>query len=185
MDEYVSQMRTGNLLLVTCCIFYLIWWSVAFNPNKDFSMALKVILFICTLAPGVFGVLDMVQGMSGLPHTRDGISNTAIVIIGVICYFVLLLLTYMLMHRQVTTELVLIVGWTALEICAASSLYQAEALEMGAAIACVIITIVAAVIGMVCYLAYYNLEATIAFYDGMVPLILFGVAMAIETLAIW
>ena len=41
-----------------------------------------------------------------------------------------------------------------------------------------LIVVAAAALGMICYLKYYELEPMTAFYDGMVPLILFAVVMA-------
>ena len=180
MTEYIGQMQIGNLFLVFCCIFYLIWWSIAFNPTKEFSMAPKVVLFLCTLATGVVGVILLVNNMSELPKERGPIPNAGIVVGAIVIYFVLLFLTYHFLHRQVTTELALIVGWTALELCVMNSLYRADAVGAAAAIVAAVIIVVSALIGMVCYLAYYELEAQAAFYDGMVPLILFALVMLFQ-----
>ena len=134
MAEYIGRMQAGNLCLVLCCIFYLIWWSIAFNPNKDFPMAAKSILFLVTLCFGVAGVGVLVWGMADLPKEKGGISSTAIVIIGIAAYALLLFLTYQFLHRQVTTELALIVGWTALEVCVMNALWRADALGTAAAV---------------------------------------------------
>ena len=184
MAEYIGRMQAGNLCLVLCCIFYLIWWSIAFNPNRDFPMAAKSILFLVTLCFGLAGVGVLVWGMAELPKEKGGISSGAICVIGIVAYALLLFLTYHFLQRQVTTELALIVGWTALEVCVMNALWRADALGAAAAVVMAVVVVVAAVIGMLCYLAYYELDPQIAFYDGMVPLILFAVVMAIEILVV-
>ena len=185
MGEIIGRIQGGNLAMVACCIFYLIWWSIAFNPNRKFAMTPKVVLFLCTFAAGLAGVLLMVDGINRLQPERGSITNVGIVAAGFIAYFVLLALTYLIMHRQVTTELALIVGWTVLEACVVNSLYRAGLMGVTPAIAAVVVIVVAAVIGMACYLAYYNLEAQVAFYDGMVPLILFAVVEAFMIVLVW
>lgn len=182
---YVNRIEQGNIWLIVCCVLYLIWWTVAFNPTRKAPMAPKVILFIFTLLAGCIGVLYLLQGSGVLPKTRGSISSLQLIIVGVVAYVVLLLLSYFLLHRQVTTELFLIVGWTILQLCVLNSLYRAEIMGSAPAIISSIIIVVAAIIGMLCYLAYYELESMKAFYDGMIPLILFAVVMIYEIIVIW
>ena len=180
----VGRIQLGNICLIICCLFYLIWWSITFQPGKVFPMAAKYILFFITLAAGVAGIYFSVFGMSGLAADRGRISNAAICAAGIIAYVVLLILTNLLMHRQVTTELLLITGWSILELCAVNSLYRAGFLGGRAGVCAAVVIIAAAVVAMICYLAYYNLEEQAAFYDGMVPLILFAAVMVFLTILI-
>lgn len=182
MSGNTGNVQTGSILLIVCCLFYLAWWCIAFNPSRSFPMAPKVVLFLCTAVAGVAGVLLTVQGLNELPDVRRPVSSLAIVIGAVVVYLVLLVATSLLLHRQVTTELALITGWTALELCVVNALYGGEVLGGGAAVGAAVVIVVCAVLGMVCYLAYYRLEPGKAFVDGMVPLILFAVAMAFEVL---
>ena len=92
-------------------------------------------------------------------------------------YIVLLILTNVLMHRQVTTELMLIVFWACMQICACDALYGADVISRAVFIVLAVIVLVFAAAGMICYLKYYDLPPMTAFYDGMVPLILFAVCM--------
>lgn len=180
MADYLSRIQLGNLCLVGCCVFYLVWWSITFNPMRKFPMVPKYILFFVTLGFGVAGVILLVYGMGAAPKERGGLSATMLVGYGVVGYFILLLVTNYFLHRQVTTELLLIVGWTVLELCAINCLYRAGAVNMAPAVILGVVVVAAAVVGMVCYLEYYSLEPVTAFYDGMVPLILFAVVMAVE-----
>lgn len=184
MVEYAEGVRTGCLWLVVCCLLYLVWWCIAFNPMRKFPMAPKVVLFLATAAAGVAGVLLTVQGLGELPDLRRPVSNGGIVVGAIIVYVVLLLVTNLLLHRQVTTELALICGWTALELCVVNALFGAEVLGAGEGAAAAAVVMICAVLGMMCYLAYYRLEPKKAFADGMVPLILFACAMAFVVLLI-
>ncbi len=45
-------------------------------------------------------------------------------VIGIISYILLLVITSKLLHRQVTSELFIIVGWTVLELCFVNAMYR-------------------------------------------------------------
>lgn len=184
LSEPVTRIQTGNLSLIICCIFYLIWWSGTFNPARSYSTPVKYILFLITLVAGLAGIALLITAMKNMPVTAGSLSNFVIAGIGVAAYVILLLLTNFFLHRQVTTELLLIVGWTVLELCAMNSLFRAEAFGNGILLAAVIVILAAAVIGMICYLMYYNLEEMRAFYVGMVPLILFAAEMVFQILLV-
>ena len=180
MQEGTQKILYGTLCLIVCCLFYLIWWSITFHPARTFPSAPKSILFACTLAAGLGGIALLLIGIRELPAARGQLSNLTLAVIGIAAYVILLLVSNRLLHRQVTTELLLIVGWTVLELCVLNSLYRAGGPALPAALVYGILTIAAAVIGLLCYLAYYNLEAMRGFYNGMVPLILFAVIMALQ-----
>ena len=180
MYSGTQKILYGTLCLIACCLFYLIWWSITFHPARTFPSAPKYLLFACTLAAGVGGIVILVTGMQELPAVRGKLSNLTLTVIGIAAYIVLLIVTNRLLHRQVTTELLLIVGWTILELCVQNSLYRSGGPALSLTLVYMIITIAVAVIGMLCYLSYYNLEARRAFYTGMVPLILFAVVMALQ-----
>ena len=147
-------------------------------------MTIKVLLFCPTLLCGIAGLVQTIRGISALPAVISSPSKLLIALVGIAVYLILLFLTDRLLHRQVTTELALITGWTVLELCSAAGLYGAGIFSARTTAASVIVTLTAAVIGMVCYLAYYNLEKIPAFFDGMVPLVLFGAAMIIQIVLI-
>ena len=184
LSEPVTRIQTGNLSLIICCIFYLIWWAGTFNPARSYSTPVKYILFLITLVAGLAGIALLITAMKNMPVTAGSLSNFVIAGIGVAAYVILLLLTNFFLHRQVTTELLLIVGWTVLELCAMNSLFRAETFGNGILLAAVIVILAAAVIGMICYLMYYNLEEMRAFYVGMVPLILFAAEMVFQILLV-
>ena len=79
------------------------------------------------------------------------------------------MLTSRLLQRPTTTELLLIVMWITLELCALTMLHSSGAL--GAAIVLAIILLILLIADMACYLAYCHLPPMPAFIDGTAPLI--------------
>lgn len=173
-SELTSKIFTGNLLFAACCVTYLIWWSVAFRPGYTAPTAIKAGLFMITAALGIAGLAWIIQGCT---LAAGGMRYIAIIGAGAAIYVILLLLTNLLMQRQVTTELMLIVFWACMEVCACNALLGSGAIGTKAFAVLAAIVIAAAIAGMICYLKYYDLEPMAAFYDGMVPLILFAVVM--------
>ena len=169
-----GKILAGNLLFAACCIVYLIWWSVAFRPGFTAPMIIKSGLFLVTAVLGVSGLFMIIRGCS---EVQGGIRAIAVIAAGAAAYIILLLLTQHFMHRQVTTELMLIVFWVCMEICAVNALYASGTFSVRAFAFIAASIIAAAAAGMICYLKYYELEPMAAFYDGMVPLILFALVM--------
>ena len=174
IQSLTTKILIGNLLFAACCIVYLIWWSVAFRPGFTAPMAIKGLLFLVTAALGVAGLVKIIIGCQA---TDGGIRYIWIIAAGAAVYMLLLVLTNVFMHRQVTTELMLIVFWVCMEVCAYDALFGADVISRGAFVVLAVIVLVAAAISMACYLKYCDLEPMKAFYDGMVPLILFAVVM--------
>ena len=169
-----GKILAGNLLFAACCIVYLLWWSVAFRPDYTAPMMLKSMLFLATAAFGIGALAVIIQGCL---NADCPIRYLYIIGAGIAAYIILLLLTSFLMQRQVTTELMLIVFWACMEICACGALWG-EGVFSGKNFAVLaVIVVAAAAAGMICYLKYYDLPPMPAFYDGMVPLILFAVVM--------
>ena len=175
-----DKIMTGNLLFAACCLFYLVWWAVAFRPGFTAPMAVKSILLLITAGFGIAGLILIVNGCNIISMTHDGLFRSCITVIasGAALYALLLFVTWHFMHRQVTTELMLIVFWVCMEVCVILSLHEADVFAKAAAIVIAAVVIIAAAIGMISYLAYYGMEPMKAYYDGMVPLVLFGIVMA-------
>lgn len=174
-----KNILAGQWLFVACCIAYLVWWCVAFRPGYSAPMLLKTIPFALTALFGVAGLALIITGCNGAKHVvGSAFSNVAIIGAGAAAYIILLLVTNMVMHRQVTTELILIVFWICMELCIIRTMFQAGSWSLTATIILAVIAIIVAAVGMICYLSYYNLEAMKAFYMGMVPLIIFAAYMA-------
>lgn len=169
-----GKILAGNLLFAACCIVYLVWWSVAFRPGYTAPMMLKSILFMATVILGIAGLAMIIQGCA---KAESPVRFMFVIGAGAAIYIALLLLTNLLMQRQVTTELMLIVFWVCMEVSALGGLCGEGVFSFRLFIVLVAVVAAAAAAGMICYLKYYELEPMTAFYDGMVPLILFAAVM--------
>ena len=137
-------------------------------------MGVKSVLFLATAALGIAGLAFIIRGCQMAEGNNHFI---AIMAVGAAIYIILLLVTNLVMHRTVTTELMLIVFWACMEICACNALFGSGLITAKAFTVLAVIVLVASIAGMICYLKYYDLEPMPAFYDGMVPLILFALVM--------
>lgn len=97
-------------MLATCAGCYLLWWGVAFYPERHAPLWLSGILLVATAVCGIMAVNWMSQGIFQTEGIRKGVSGGWIMAGGVICYVVLLVISNLVFHRMVTTELFLIVG---------------------------------------------------------------------------
>ena len=175
----MNRTITGQILLILCCIVYLVWWYRGFRPGVSVSRVSGVngVLLLVTAVLGLAGVaFSLMHDEAPSPWK---ISPVAIIIGGVIGYIVLLVMTRFIFHRVVTSELFLIVGWTMLEMAVIDQLNAQGVLgDRGFVIMCVVIA-AAFIISMVLYVAYYKMEEMKAFYAAMVPLVTEGAYMAV------
>ena len=132
------------------------------------------------LAMVVLGAVGVWLSTTTIPATSAPIIGTEGIVIGAVAaYIVLLLVTRFLFGRVVTTELILIVAWTALEKSVIVSLNAAGILIGGRFLAMCIVLVAAFIVSIVLYVAYYRMEEMRAFYAAMVPLAAAAVTMAV------
>ncbi len=184
LDTHTKQILTGNFMLIICCIFYIAWWLIAFHPTHAVKGMKSGWLLIPAFIFGVWGVVQVANGSSTGEEVPVIIPKAGIVIGAIAAYLVLFVGTYMLMHRQVTTELFLIVGWTALMLMELDTLYGLGEFRETSAILLMVVTVLAAVVSMVCYLLYYNLDAVKGYIDGTIPLGLAGIMMIVISVGV-
>lgn len=178
-----KQIFFGNLLLVLCCAFYLAWWLLVFNPVNPAKGIQTIWLLLLAFAAGAVAVLFTVRGFGAAQ--KPGLFPAEWVLWGGIAvYAVLLAVTGFLLHRPVTTELFLIVGWAMLALAEVSALFGGGALGRGCAVTLAAVIAVSAAVSLVCYLLYYQLSAKAGFLAGTVPLLLVALVMAGIDLAI-
>ncbi len=181
-EVHVRQMLTGNLMLIICCAFYLAWWALAFKPEGAIKGMKSGWLLIPAFVFGIAAVMFIATG-----STVEGkflIPRSAILIGGCVIYVALMLGTAIFLKRQVTTELFLIVGWTVLTFLELNALYALGTFSNATTIIFLVVTLVFAVVSLVCYLLYYDLDSVKGYIDGMIPLILVAVMMAAVTVGV-
>ena len=177
----MKKILAGQVLLILCCAFYLIWWYRGYRPgvSADRVGGLNGVLLLITAALGITGMLCSLGSIDR--KTALTLDPHRIVILGVITYILLLLVTRFGFHRIVTTELFLIVGWTTLELTVVNRLLAAGCLtDVGFRAMCAVIA-AAFTISIVLYVVYYRMDEMKAFYAAMVPLVTEGMSMAVLT----
>lgn len=177
-DFQTRQIFLANLLLVVCCAFYLAWWILAFKPVNPIKGMKTGWLLIPAFAAGIAATVFAARGL-GAAAVYPGLFPSGWVLWGgILAYVVLLAVTGFLLHRPVTTELFLIVGWAMLALSEVSALFGGSAFSHNAAIIFAAVIAVGTTVSMICYVLYYKLSATAGFIDGMVPLIMAALVMA-------
>lgn len=182
MNSAYGKVILGQALLVVCCIFYLIWWSVSYRPgvNVNRSLGWNGLLLLITAASGVAGIALSVMGATELPKLRaPKLNGGYVAIAGIAVYIALLLITRLAFQRPVTTELLLITGWVVLELTVIGSLNAAGKMTEAGFWIMIVVIAVAFLISMILYVLYYRMEPMAAFHAAMVPLITEGVSMGI------
>lgn len=175
----MNRIAVGQVLMVLCCGIYLIWWYRGFRPGTNVSRVggINGLLLLVTAALGIGGI---VLSMTPIPPIRQMKASTMqIVITGIIVYVVLLIVTRYCFKRVVTTELILIVGWTVMETIVICRLQAAGLLSDPEFVIMSLILAAAFLVSIVLYVAYYRMEEMKAFYAAMIPLITEAVSMVI------
>ncbi len=172
-----KQIFESNILLIICCVFYLAWWLLAFKPVGAIKGIKTGWLLIPAFVAGLISILLAVKGMQSAPVSKTLFPGGALLWGGVATYIILLVATQLLFHRQVTTELFLIVGWAVLALSEINTLYGINRFSHGSVVLFTVIIGVAALISLVCYVLYYSLESRAGYFDGMVPLVMVALVM--------
>lgn len=166
----------GSLKLLLCFVFYLAWWTVAFNPKRPIRGMRSGWLLIPALVLGVLALRDIVRGTIFVGGPVPGL---AIIACGVVAYFVLLHVTGVLLHRPVTSELLIIVLWAVVALLEVNTLVALGCVSPGLGLLLVALALAFTAASIVCYQRFYHLEEEAAFVDGTIPLILAGIMAAV------
>lgn len=172
------ELFTGNLLLFGCSLFYLAWWLVSFRPGVSKSAGGAVFLAFAFLC-GIAAVLLLGLGLNSLSGVSKGLPVRYIFIGAFVLYFILLAVTAFCFQRQVTSELLLMLLWAALELAIVAVLTGTGRFGAGRAAVMTALIALATAAGLVCYVLYYRLSGLPSYWDGMVPLISDAAVMAV------
>jgi len=186
MPEFNSvhmKILWGNISLIVCCAFYLAWWLLAFKPEGGVRGIRTGWLLIPAFIAGIFAVISVSGGMNSAVTDRMLYGKGTVMITGIVTYVILVIVTYKLMNRPVTTELFLIIGWAVLVFLEINTLYGMGDLSILQSVIFCVITVIATVISMIAYCRYYGLDPAAGYIDGMIPLIMCAVVMAAISIA--
>ncbi len=178
INASAKQILWGNILLVICCIFYLAWWILAFKPSGAIKGIRTGWLLIPAFITGLAAIALVVKGLQSETIGSTLFPGRYIIWGGIAAYFILLAVTGIFFKRPVTTELLLIDGWTMLALTEINVLYGMGLFPCTRAILFAVVIGAAMVISIVCYMLYYNLGSRAGYIDGMIPLLLVAVIMS-------
>ena len=161
----------GNMLMFATIVFYIAWWSLSFWPNGGGNAPGAGIFILAALFAGVAAVATLSLGISSLSQTGKGFPVMYILLGAVVFYIILLSVTQIAFQRVVTSELLLIIGWAALECSAISVLQGSGRFSVGQTLTLAVLLMLATGAGIVCYILHYRLDETTRFWNGLIPLI--------------
>jgi hypothetical protein len=169
----------GNLLLLFCMVFYLVWWIVTFRPNSGGGL-MGAFSILAAFVTGITAIVLLSNGINLI--SQDSVRGLPIrfILLGAAAVFVVMLLvTSVGFHRMVTSELMIIHAWVALELSAAVVLYGAGHFGIGRAAVLAVLLGVSFIVSMICYVLYYRLGEAASYRVGMVPLLMGAVVTAV------
>ena len=177
-DNTIKNIISAHILLAICIALYLIWWCITFKPGGNSTLFGNICITFAFIT-GIAGILWNILGFRSCKSPNLIIPNWQIALGGLILYIVLLLALTFIAHRQLTTELFLIIGWAVLELVTVNVSMCKDALSNTFGIVLVAMIVVVVVVSLICYMKYYSVDAMRGWIYGMVPLILSGSVMLV------
>jgi hypothetical protein len=165
------EIFIGNLLLLFCSLFYLAWWIVAYRPDSSGRSVVAGFYIVAAFITGIAAGVSLSAGIYSLSLVAKGLPVWFILIGGVALFIILLPLTAIFFHRQVTTELTIIHIWVVLELSAVVVLYGVGRFGVRRTIIMTALIGIAFIVGMICYVIHYRLDTIAGYRNGMIPLI--------------
>ena len=162
------ELFIGNLLMFIAIVFYIMWWI---SSKGATSVDDSGVLVFVTLILGVVAIITTVTGINNLSSSEGGFPVRRIVIGAIAVFIITFLVTQTVFNRMMTTELPLIILWTALELSIIAALSNSNRLGTVLVISLAAVTIIATTVGLICYLLHYRLDESLRFRNGLIPLI--------------
>ncbi len=169
----------GEVLLILCSLCYLVWWSIAFAPPVKTAHSGGGLFLAGAALGGLGGIALLIVGIVTLTGRSSGLPAGGVALGGLVAGAVLIAVTAGPLHRPVTTELPLIVIWATVQLATCAALTTSGHLAGAATFTWVAASVVATVVGVICYLLFYRLDPVPAYWVGMVPLAVDGLVAAV------
>ena len=169
----------GNLLMFATIVFYIAWWTVSFRPNGDGNTAGAGLFIAVAFFAGLAAIALLSLGINSLSQAGKGFPVMYFLLGAAAFYIALLAVTKTAFQRPVTSELLLIVVWIALEGSTITVLQSSGRFSMAQALTLAALMLLATGAGLVCYILHYRLDETAGFWNGLIPLIVDGGVVAV------
>jgi hypothetical protein len=167
----VSRIFGGNLLMLIAIGFYIAWWTVTFRPNRTGKTTGTGFFIAPAILIGATAITIKFSGIETLSRAGKGFPVAYILLGAITLYIILLGVTRIVFQRPVTAELLLIIVWAALEGSAIAVLQGSNWFSLGQALTLATLMLLAAGVGIVCYILHYRLDDFLRFWNGLIPLI--------------
>jgi hypothetical protein len=119
------------------------------------------------------------------PELREIFAGNILLLLGsVVLFVILLLVTSIVFHRVVTSELLIIHLWMVLELCAITVMYGMGRFDAGRAVALSVLVGLSFIVSLVCYILYYRLSGMESYYTGILPLAISSFVTAVFLLLV-
>ena len=169
----------GNALMFVTCAFYLAWWAVAFWPRGGGNNSLAAFLITGAILSGIAAIVVLSLGIGSLPRVAKGIPVIIIPLAAIALYIISLSVTKTFFHRPVTSEILVMFVWAAVECSAIAALSLSGRFGTGQTVLLSVLVALATCVGLVCYVLYYRLDGMPSFWDGFIPLATDAVVVAV------
>ena len=143
------EILAGNLLLLLCSLFYLIWWVISYRPNSYGTSAAGGLYLTVALITGIAAIAVLSYGINSLAPHSDSLAVKFIWIGVGVLFLAMLAITTLVFHRIVTSELMLIHIWLALEMSAIAVLYGTGRFGVGTAVTMAVLIGIATIVGLI------------------------------------
>lgn len=121
----------------------------------------------------------MSGGINSLSCNSKSLPARFILLGSAALFFVMLLVTAIVFHRIVTSEMIIIHIWAALELSLVAVLHSTGLFGSGCAATLAALVEIAFISSLICYVLYYCLDGMLRYWDGMIPLIIAAFIMAV------
>lgn len=173
------ELFAGNALFLGCSLLYLAWWAVSFRPGASGFGPVGGVCLAGAFLTGFAALYLLGRGVAGLAPRSHGVPVHWVLLGAAVSYAVLLVVTAVCFHRPVTSELLIMHIWAAVELSAAAVLGGTGRVAPAGAAALAVLVGAATVAGVICYVAYYHLSSAAGYREGMVPLAVDAAVMAV------
>lgn len=177
----MKRIKKGQGLLIVCCLLYIVWWTLTFKPDTDISgtAVIRMLFLAATALSGLLGTFLSVRGARSMPPENPILKTKTILLGGIIFYVLMLLLTWAVQKRPVTTELALIVGGVVLELYVLNTVQGSGYISQNHFFLLIGVLLATLFLSLCCYKLYYELGPKTAFFSAMLPQAMFAAFMAI------
>lgn len=175
-----NSLLVSHVLYVLCGLAYSAYWIL--QEGTPGAAAVSALVLAVLLGFGGAAAELVASGVSqpkASPYSRLGtfpIAGACLAIL-IVTWFV----TTVVMGRPFTSELIYVTAWAALELSSLDDAHGRGWIGRNNARAAAVVVGFAFAFGLACYAVYYLLDGRARFYAGLVPYILFSLAMLVVT----